>query len=70
MVVLDKICDPRNLGAIIGLLTARAHGIVIPKETSGGDAGGEGLGRCGRYIPIAQVTNTVRAIDQLKGMGL
>lgn len=73
VVVLDRICDPHNLGAIIRTAyCCGAHGIVIPKRNAAGvtpavvkaSAGAAG------HIPVAQVTNTVRAIEQLKEMGL
>jgi 23S rRNA (guanosine2251-2'-O)-methyltransferase len=73
VVVLDKICDPRNLGAIIRTAyCCGVHGIVIPKRNAAGvtPAAVKASAGAAGYIPVAQVTNTVRAIEQLKEMGL
>jgi 23S rRNA (guanosine2251-2'-O)-methyltransferase len=69
IVILDEITDPHNLGAVIRTADAAgAHGVIIPKrravgvnaivsKTSAGAA---------EYVPVARVTNVVRAIEELQ----
>lgn len=73
IVILDEIQDPHNLGSIIRTANvAGVHGIVIPKhraaeitpvvsKTSAGAV---------EYTRVAQVTNIVRAMEELKEAGL
>ena len=73
VVVLDKICDPHNLGAIIRTAyCCGAHGIVIPKRNAAGVTPAVIKSSAGavEHLPVVQVTNTVRVIEQLKEMGL
>jgi 23S rRNA (guanosine2251-2'-O)-methyltransferase len=70
--VLDGIQDPRNLGAI--LRTARAAGVagvVLPRDRSVGITPAVVAASAGVLfgLPIARVTNLVRATEALKSAG-
>ncbi len=73
LVALDGVTDPRNLGAIVrSALAFGAHGIVLPERRSAGitpTAWRTSAGTAAR-LPIAQVTNTVRALKECKEAGL
>lgn len=73
VVVLDGVQDPHNLGAIVrSAYVLGAHGVVIPEHraaavtptTTKASAGATEL------LPIAQVKNLVRALEELKGAGV
>ena len=73
VIICDNITDPHNLGAIIRSANcAGADGVIIPKRRSAGvnsvvmktSAG------AAEYTPVAKVTNTAAAIDELKKAGL
>src|SRR5437588_4965091 len=71
-VVLDGIEDPHNLGAIVR--TAHAAGaaaVVIPERRAAGLT--ETVARTASgalsYIPVVRVTNTTRALEELKALG-
>lgn len=72
VVVLDGVTDPRNLGAIARSAAAfGASGIVIPTRRSVGvtaSAWKTSAGALSR-IPVAQVTNTTRALKELQQAG-
>lgn len=72
VVVLDGVTDPRNLGAIARSAAAfGADGIVIPTRRSVGvtaSAWKTSAGALSR-IPVAQVTNTTRALKELQQSG-
>lgn len=73
IILLDEITDPHNLGAIIrSAECAGAHGIIIPKrractltQTVAKSAAG-----AIENMPVVQVTNLSRTIDELKDKGL
>jgi 23S rRNA (guanosine2251-2'-O)-methyltransferase len=70
--VLDGVQDPRNLGAI--LRTARAMGVggvVLPRDGSVGVTSVVVAASAGAVfgVPIARVTNLVRAMEALKEAG-
>jgi 23S rRNA (guanosine2251-2'-O)-methyltransferase len=70
--VLDGIQDPRNLGAI--LRTARAAGVggvVLPRDRSAGITPVVVAASAGLVfgVPVVQVTNLARAMEQLKETG-
>jgi 23S rRNA (guanosine2251-2'-O)-methyltransferase len=71
--ILDDIQDPHNLGAILRSAEGAAmHGIIIPKDKAVGltpvvfkaSAGAAAL------VPVAQVTNLARSMEELKEAGL
>lgn len=73
LVALDGVTDPRNLGAVIRSAVAfGADGVIIPERRSAGvtaTAWRTSAGTAAR-IPVAQVTNLVRALKQCQQEGL
>jgi 23S rRNA (guanosine2251-2'-O)-methyltransferase len=73
IVALDGVTDPRNLGAVIrSALAFGAHGVVIPERRSAGvtaTAWRTSAGAAAR-LPVAQVTNLVRALKDCRDAGL
>lgn len=69
LVAVDGVTDPRNLGAVIRSAAAfGAHGVVVPERRSAGvtaAAWRTSAGTAAR-VPVAQVTNLVRALKELK----
>lgn len=73
IIILDEIEDPHNLGAIIRTAEcAGAHGIVIPKRRSASLTQTVALSAAGAIenMPVVQVTNLARTIDELKEKGI
>jgi 23S rRNA (guanosine2251-2'-O)-methyltransferase len=73
LVALDGVTDPRNLGAVIRSAVAfGAQGVIVPTRRSAGvtaTAWRTSAGTAAR-IPIAQVTNLVRALKDCQKQGL
>jgi len=72
IVLLDGVEDPHNLGAIIRTaLAAGAHGVVIPERRAAGltDAVARASAGALAHLPVAKVTNLVRAMEDLKEAG-
>jgi 23S rRNA (guanosine2251-2'-O)-methyltransferase len=73
LVALDGVTDPRNLGAVIrSALAFGAQGVVIPERRSAGvtaTAWRTSAGAAAR-LPVAQVTNLVRALKDCQAAGL
>src|SRR5579871_3524519 len=72
IVLLDGVEDPHNLGAIIRTaLAAGAHGVVIPERRAAGltDTVSRASAGALAHLPVAKVTNLVRAMEELKEMG-
>ena len=72
VVILDHIEDPHNLGAIIRTCEAAGiNGIIIPKDRSVEVTGTVVKTSVGAIenIPISQVTNLARTIEDLKKNG-
>jgi 23S rRNA (guanosine2251-2'-O)-methyltransferase len=73
LVALDGVTDPRNLGAVIRSAVAfGAHGVILPERRSAGVtavAWRTSAGTAAR-IPIAQVTNLVRALKECQKAGM
>ena len=73
LVALDGVTDPRNLGAIIRSAVAfGAQGVIVPTRRSAGvtaTAWRTSAGTAAR-IPVAQVTNLVRALRDCQKAGL
>jgi 23S rRNA (guanosine2251-2'-O)-methyltransferase len=72
IVLLDGVEDPHNLGAIIRTaLAAGAHGIVIPERRAAGltDTVARASAGALAHLPVAKVTNLVRAMEDLKEAG-
>ena len=73
VLILESIQDPHNLGAIIRTAeTAGVHGVIIGRNRAVGltYAAAKTAAGAMEYVPVAQVTNLVRTIDQLKEEGL
>lgn len=75
VVVLDKVTDPHNVGAIIRSCDQfGASLVVIPEHNSASDiSGNEVIGRtsagANAWVPVAIVNNLVRTVEQLKEAG-
>lgn len=75
VVVLDKVTDPHNVGAILRSCDQfGASLVVIPEHNSANDIeGNEVIGRtsagASAWVPVAIVNNLVRAVEQLKDAG-
>jgi len=75
VVVLDKVTDPHNVGAILRSCDQfGASLVVIPEHNSANDIeGNEVIGRtsagASAWVPVAIVNNLVRAVEQLKETG-
>jgi 23S rRNA (guanosine2251-2'-O)-methyltransferase len=73
LVALDGVTDPRNLGAVIRSAVAfGAHGVILPERRSAGvtaTAWRTSAGTAAR-IPVAQVTNLVRALKDCQEAGM
>ena len=73
LIILDKVEDPHNLGAIIRTANlAGAHGVIIPKRRAVGLTSTVAKTSAGaiNYTPVAKVTNIVRTIEELKEKGI
>ena len=73
IVMLDEIEDPHNLGAIIRTAEcAGAHGIIIPKRRAASLTQTVALSAAGAIenMPVAQVTNLARTIEELQEKGI
>jgi len=72
IVLLDGVEDPHNLGAIVRTaLASGAHGVVIPERRAAGitDAVSRASAGALAHLPVAKVTNLVRAMEELKQAG-
>ena len=72
IVLLDGVEDPHNLGAVIRtVLAAGAHGVVIPERRAAGltDTVARASAGALAHVPVAKVTNLVRAMEELKEAG-
>ncbi len=72
IIILDKLEDPHNLGAIMRTAEcAGAHGIIIPKRHSCGLTEVVAKASAGaiEYMPCVRVNNISQTIDQLKEQG-
>jgi 23S rRNA (guanosine2251-2'-O)-methyltransferase len=73
LVVLDGISDPHNLGAVArSAEAAGAAGLILPKDRAAPITSVAEKAAAGalEYLPVARVTNLVRAIEQVKQAGL
>ena len=72
VIILDKITDPHNFGAIIRTAAAaNADAIIIPKRRSVGITAAVVRASAGAvsHIPVARVSNISQTIDILKKQG-
>ena len=73
IVILDEVTDPHNLGAIIRTAEcAGAHGVIIPKRRAASLTQTVALAAAGAIenVPVVQVTNLARTIEELQGRGV
>lgn len=73
LLVLDKIFDPHNFGAIIRTaLASGVHGIIIPKRRAVGITAAVVRASAGAagHLPIIRVSNIAQAVDALKKAGI
>ncbi|MCQ2567348.1 MAG: 23S rRNA (guanosine(2251)-2'-O)-methyltransferase RlmB [Mogibacterium sp.] len=73
LIILDEITDPRNLGAVIRTAEcAGAHGVIIPKRRACTLTQTVALSAAGAIeaMPVVQVTNLARTIEDLKKQGI
>jgi 23S rRNA (guanosine2251-2'-O)-methyltransferase len=73
LIALDGVEDPRNLGAILrSAYLLGAHGVIIPEHRAAHVTATVAKTSAGasELVPIAQVGNLVRALEQLRELGL
>ena len=73
IIILDEVTDPHNLGAIIRTAEcAGAHGVIIPKRRAASLTQTVALSAAGAVesMPVVQVTNLARTIEELKEKGI
>jgi 23S rRNA (guanosine2251-2'-O)-methyltransferase len=72
IVALDGVTDPRNLGAVLRSAGAfGVHGVVLPERRAAGVTAAAwkvSAGAAAR-VPVARVTNLVRALGELRDAG-
>jgi len=72
VVLLDGVEDPQNLGAVVRTaLAAGADGVVIPERRAAGLTESVARASAGAlaHLPVARVTNLVRAMEEMKEAG-
>jgi len=72
ILVLDSVQDPHNLGALIrSAACAGAHAVVIPKDRAAGVTAAAEKASAGatETIPVVQVVNIAKALEDLKAAG-
>lgn len=73
IVVAAEIQDPQNLGSLIrSAEAAGAHGLLLPRHRSAGLTATVAKASAGalEYLPVVQVPNLARALEELKEAGL
>ncbi len=73
ILILDTLQDPQNLGTLIRTSDAvGAHGVIIPRHHAVGVTPAVVKASAGAvsHLLVAQVTNLVRAIEDLKKLGV
>jgi len=73
LLALDSVQDPQNVGSL--LRTAEAvgvHGVIVPERRAAGVTPAVSRASAGavEHLLVAQVTNLVRALEELKGRGV
>ncbi len=74
VVILDRVTDPHNVGAIIRSCDQFGAGLVIlPENNASTDIGSEVISRssagASAWVPVSIVTNLVRTVEKLKDAG-
>lgn len=73
LLVLDGVQDPHNLGACLRVADAAGvHGVILPRDRSAPvtAAARRAASGAAETVPIFEVVNLARALDQLKDAGL
>ena len=73
LLILDEVQDPHNLGACLrSAAAAGVHAVVVPKDRSVALTDTVRRIACGAadQVPLFQVTNLARTIDQLRKQGI
>ncbi|MCL2855953.1 MAG: 23S rRNA (guanosine(2251)-2'-O)-methyltransferase RlmB [Defluviitaleaceae bacterium] len=73
LIILDKIFDPHNFGAIIRTaLASGADGVIIPKRRAVGITAAVVRASAGAagHLPIVRVSNIAQTVDALKKAGI
>jgi 23S rRNA (guanosine2251-2'-O)-methyltransferase len=73
LLLLDHLLDPQNLGSLLrSAEAAGVHGVVIPGRRASDvtPAAVRASAGAAEHVRVAQVTNLVRAMEQLKDEGL
>jgi 23S rRNA (guanosine2251-2'-O)-methyltransferase len=73
LLLLDHVQDPQNLGSLLRTAEAAGvHGVVIPSRRAAGvtPAAVRASAGAAEHVRVAQVTNLVRAMEQLKAGGV
>jgi 23S rRNA (guanosine2251-2'-O)-methyltransferase len=73
LMVLDRIQDPRNFGALIRTADGfGVHGVVVPKHHAVGltDAAVRTAMGAASYVPVAKETNLVSTLEAMKKSGI
>lgn len=71
--LLDGITDPHNLGALLRSADAAGcHGVILPKDRTAPITAVVDKSSAGalEHIPVCQVTNLARTVDELKKEGV
>ncbi len=72
LLILDEIEDPQNLGALVRTAECGGvHGVIVPKHHSApvGPAAVKASAGATEHMAIAEVTNMVNALEELKKEG-
>jgi 23S rRNA (guanosine2251-2'-O)-methyltransferase len=72
-VALDGVTDPHNLGALArSAEAAGAHGLIVPRRRAAPVTPAADKASAGalQHLPVAQVGNLVRALEELKERGV
>jgi 23S rRNA (guanosine2251-2'-O)-methyltransferase len=73
VVVLDRVTDPRNLGAVLRVADgAGVSGVVVPKDRAAGvtPVAVKASAGASEHVPVARETNLRRALEKMKEAGI
>lgn len=73
LVLLDGVTDPQNLGALVrSTYVLGGHGVIVPRDRSATitPAAAKAAAGATELLPIAQVPNLVRSMEELRESGV